>query len=245
MGALLATCVAVSLYLVWVLEIIKLRRLREWQLRRADPDTSEHDIDEAVDHEFGDRGVRPGLIGNCAANRTSAITRAEPLPFRKTRSTPGLTSEEVSRTVKTTYAISLRQPAYHARLRRRDAVTSPPCSHRTIDRRSRAVHLPPATSLEQPEVFQRPRVRAAPFTSTGATKCIRSTRPSWVTSSPQSAPAGPEIRAVKPQRPERPPSAPLRGSGGLPRAAWRAAWTTRWPAAPSSERRRSPKGSRR
>jgi UDP-GlcNAc:undecaprenyl-phosphate/decaprenyl-phosphate GlcNAc-1-phosphate transferase len=52
MAALLLTCVAVSLYLVWVLEIIKLRRLREWQLRRADPDTSEHDIDEAVDHEL-------------------------------------------------------------------------------------------------------------------------------------------------------------------------------------------------
>lgn len=52
MAALLLLCLAVSLYLVWVLEIIKLRRLREWQLRRADPDTSEHDIDEAVDHDF-------------------------------------------------------------------------------------------------------------------------------------------------------------------------------------------------
>lgn len=52
MGALLALCAAVSLYLIWVLEIIKLRRLREWQLRRADPDTSEHEIDEAVDHDI-------------------------------------------------------------------------------------------------------------------------------------------------------------------------------------------------
>ena len=52
MGALLLSCMAISLYLVWVLEIIKLRRLREWQLRRADPATSEHDIDEAVDHEL-------------------------------------------------------------------------------------------------------------------------------------------------------------------------------------------------
>ncbi|MDA0181493.1 undecaprenyl/decaprenyl-phosphate alpha-N-acetylglucosaminyl 1-phosphate transferase [Solirubrobacter phytolaccae] len=52
MAALLLLCVAVSLYLIWVLEIIKLRRLREWQLRRSDPDTSEHDIDEAVDHEL-------------------------------------------------------------------------------------------------------------------------------------------------------------------------------------------------
>lgn len=52
MGVLLLMCVAISLYLIWVLEIIKLRRLREWQLRRTDPDTSEHDIDEAVDHEL-------------------------------------------------------------------------------------------------------------------------------------------------------------------------------------------------
>jgi UDP-GlcNAc:undecaprenyl-phosphate/decaprenyl-phosphate GlcNAc-1-phosphate transferase len=52
MGALLALCVALSLYLIWVLEIIKFRRVREWQLRRADPDTSEHDIDEQVDHDL-------------------------------------------------------------------------------------------------------------------------------------------------------------------------------------------------
>ena len=52
MAALLALCVALSLYLIWVLEIIKLRRVREWQLRRADPDTSEHDIDEQVDHDL-------------------------------------------------------------------------------------------------------------------------------------------------------------------------------------------------
>ncbi|MDA0172057.1 undecaprenyl/decaprenyl-phosphate alpha-N-acetylglucosaminyl 1-phosphate transferase [Solirubrobacter taibaiensis] len=52
MGALLALCVALSLYLIWVLEIIKLRRVREWQLRRTDPDTSEHDIDERVDHDL-------------------------------------------------------------------------------------------------------------------------------------------------------------------------------------------------
>ena len=41
-----------SLYLVWVLEILKFRRVRAWQLRRADPDTSEHDIDEQVDREL-------------------------------------------------------------------------------------------------------------------------------------------------------------------------------------------------
>jgi UDP-GlcNAc:undecaprenyl-phosphate GlcNAc-1-phosphate transferase len=52
MGALLALGVAASIYLVYVLEILKLRRLRAWQLRRADPDTSEHEIDERVRREL-------------------------------------------------------------------------------------------------------------------------------------------------------------------------------------------------
>jgi UDP-GlcNAc:undecaprenyl-phosphate GlcNAc-1-phosphate transferase len=45
--ALLAT-----VYLVWVLEILKLRRLREWQLRRQDPDTSEHEIVERLEKDL-------------------------------------------------------------------------------------------------------------------------------------------------------------------------------------------------
>jgi UDP-GlcNAc:undecaprenyl-phosphate GlcNAc-1-phosphate transferase len=52
MAALLALGVAASVYLVWVLEILKLRRLRAWQLRRTDPDTSEHEIDEQVAKEL-------------------------------------------------------------------------------------------------------------------------------------------------------------------------------------------------
>jgi UDP-GlcNAc:undecaprenyl-phosphate GlcNAc-1-phosphate transferase len=52
MGALLAFGAATSVYLVWVLEILKLRRLRAWQIRRADPDTSEHEIDEALRREL-------------------------------------------------------------------------------------------------------------------------------------------------------------------------------------------------
>jgi UDP-GlcNAc:undecaprenyl-phosphate GlcNAc-1-phosphate transferase len=35
-----------------VLEILKLRRLRAWQLRRTDPATSEHEIDEEVEREL-------------------------------------------------------------------------------------------------------------------------------------------------------------------------------------------------
>ena len=52
MGGLLLIALAASVYLVWVLEILKLRRLRAWQLRRADPDTSEHEIDEQVQREL-------------------------------------------------------------------------------------------------------------------------------------------------------------------------------------------------
>jgi UDP-GlcNAc:undecaprenyl-phosphate/decaprenyl-phosphate GlcNAc-1-phosphate transferase len=40
--------IAASVYLVYVLEILKFRRLRARQLRKADPDTSEWEIDEEV-----------------------------------------------------------------------------------------------------------------------------------------------------------------------------------------------------
>jgi UDP-GlcNAc:undecaprenyl-phosphate/decaprenyl-phosphate GlcNAc-1-phosphate transferase len=54
--AALAACFVVALaasaYLVYVLEILKLRRLRAWQLRRTDPDTTEHDIDTQVEREL-------------------------------------------------------------------------------------------------------------------------------------------------------------------------------------------------
>jgi UDP-GlcNAc:undecaprenyl-phosphate GlcNAc-1-phosphate transferase len=52
MGGLLLLGVAASFYLVYVLEILKLRRLRAWQLRREDPDTTEHEIDERVEREL-------------------------------------------------------------------------------------------------------------------------------------------------------------------------------------------------
>jgi UDP-GlcNAc:undecaprenyl-phosphate GlcNAc-1-phosphate transferase len=52
MALLLLAGVAASVYLVYVLEIFKWRRVRAWQLRRADPDTSEHDIDAQVDREI-------------------------------------------------------------------------------------------------------------------------------------------------------------------------------------------------
>jgi UDP-GlcNAc:undecaprenyl-phosphate/decaprenyl-phosphate GlcNAc-1-phosphate transferase len=52
MAALLLIGLAASVYLVYVLEILKLRRLRAWQMRRADPATSEHEIDEEVQREL-------------------------------------------------------------------------------------------------------------------------------------------------------------------------------------------------
>ncbi len=52
MAALGLLVVAASVYLVIVLEILKLKRLRAWQLRRADPTTSEHEIVAQVEHEL-------------------------------------------------------------------------------------------------------------------------------------------------------------------------------------------------
>jgi UDP-GlcNAc:undecaprenyl-phosphate/decaprenyl-phosphate GlcNAc-1-phosphate transferase len=65
-AAAIAACfviaLAASAYLVYVLEILKLRRLRAWQLRRTDPDTTELEIDERVkrDLETGEFSAVPG-----------------------------------------------------------------------------------------------------------------------------------------------------------------------------------------
>ena len=52
MGALLLVGLGASVYLVYVLEILKLRRLRAWQLRKDDPDTSEHEIDTRLEEDL-------------------------------------------------------------------------------------------------------------------------------------------------------------------------------------------------
>jgi UDP-GlcNAc:undecaprenyl-phosphate GlcNAc-1-phosphate transferase len=52
MGACFLVAFAASVYLVYVLEIVKLRRLRAWQLRHMDPGTSEHEIDAEVEREL-------------------------------------------------------------------------------------------------------------------------------------------------------------------------------------------------
>jgi UDP-GlcNAc:undecaprenyl-phosphate GlcNAc-1-phosphate transferase len=52
MAACFIVALAASAYLIYVLEILKLRRLRAWQLRRTDPDTTEHEIDEDVERRL-------------------------------------------------------------------------------------------------------------------------------------------------------------------------------------------------
>jgi UDP-GlcNAc:undecaprenyl-phosphate GlcNAc-1-phosphate transferase len=45
-------CLAASVYLVYVLEILKFKGLRTIELRRADPGTSEHEIEEQVERDI-------------------------------------------------------------------------------------------------------------------------------------------------------------------------------------------------
>jgi UDP-GlcNAc:undecaprenyl-phosphate GlcNAc-1-phosphate transferase len=51
MVALGVAAIAASVYLVYVLEILKFKSFRVWELRRADPGTSEHEIEEQVERE--------------------------------------------------------------------------------------------------------------------------------------------------------------------------------------------------
>jgi UDP-GlcNAc:undecaprenyl-phosphate/decaprenyl-phosphate GlcNAc-1-phosphate transferase len=51
MGAILLIALAASVYLVYLLEILKFRGLRSIQLRHIDPEASEHEIDESVRRE--------------------------------------------------------------------------------------------------------------------------------------------------------------------------------------------------
>jgi UDP-GlcNAc:undecaprenyl-phosphate/decaprenyl-phosphate GlcNAc-1-phosphate transferase len=52
MAACFVIAIAASAYLVYVLEILKLRRLRAWQLRRTDPAATDQDIDDEVEREL-------------------------------------------------------------------------------------------------------------------------------------------------------------------------------------------------
>ncbi len=52
MGAILLFALIASIYLIYVLEIFKFKRLRMIQLRTVEPDTSEHDIAASVEKEI-------------------------------------------------------------------------------------------------------------------------------------------------------------------------------------------------
>jgi len=52
LGAVALLVAGASVYLVIVLEILKLKRLRAWQMRRADPDTTEHEIVAQVESDL-------------------------------------------------------------------------------------------------------------------------------------------------------------------------------------------------
>ncbi|MBB4664402.1 glycosyltransferase family 4 protein [Conexibacter arvalis] len=52
LGAVALFVAGASVYLVMVLEILKLKRLRAWQMRRADPTTTEHEIVAQVESDL-------------------------------------------------------------------------------------------------------------------------------------------------------------------------------------------------
>jgi UDP-GlcNAc:undecaprenyl-phosphate GlcNAc-1-phosphate transferase len=52
MIAIGVTALAASVYLVYVLEILKFKSWRSRELKHADPDTTEHEIDERVRHDI-------------------------------------------------------------------------------------------------------------------------------------------------------------------------------------------------
>ena len=51
MAAIVLVALAASIYLIYVLEILKFKNWRARELRRTDPTTSEHEIDERVQRE--------------------------------------------------------------------------------------------------------------------------------------------------------------------------------------------------
>ena len=87
MGGLLLAGLAASVYLVYVLEILKLRRLRAWQLRREDPDTSEHEIDERFEEDLETGRVHGASQVTRSADNRTTWARGAMYRHRSTRST--------------------------------------------------------------------------------------------------------------------------------------------------------------
>ena len=102
MAAIALIALAASIYLVYVLEILKFRHRRADELRSVDPTTTEHQIDESVRHDFetgefervrssGDAEGEPdgtavvhddGRLDDPGAGGTGVDARAQPEPSR-------------------------------------------------------------------------------------------------------------------------------------------------------------------
>jgi UDP-GlcNAc:undecaprenyl-phosphate GlcNAc-1-phosphate transferase len=52
LAAIILIAIGASLYLVYVLEILKFKGLRGRQMRDLEPDTTEHEIDQAVERDI-------------------------------------------------------------------------------------------------------------------------------------------------------------------------------------------------
>jgi UDP-GlcNAc:undecaprenyl-phosphate GlcNAc-1-phosphate transferase len=83
MIALGAVALAASVYLVYVLEILKFKSFRARELRQVDPDTSEHEIDQRVARE-----LETGEFERVAAEPAEAT----PAPRPRTASPPSAAS---------------------------------------------------------------------------------------------------------------------------------------------------------
>ena len=98
--ALAVLALAASVYLIYVLEIFKFKAIRTIELRRNDPDTSEHEIDARVAEdletdEFETRGIVPTPMENLD-RRPPRTPRRHGHDRRTTRASPagGLTRTE-------------------------------------------------------------------------------------------------------------------------------------------------------
>lgn len=81
LGAVALFVAGASVYLVIVLEILKLKRLRAWQMRRADPETTEHEIVAQVESDL-ETGEFAAVDGDEDGRPPEGPARPAPAPQR-------------------------------------------------------------------------------------------------------------------------------------------------------------------
>ena len=79
LGAVALFVVGASVYLVIVLEILKLKRLRAWQMRRTDPETTEHEIGAQVESDL-ETGEFAAVDGGSGGGSGGSGPQAPPAP---------------------------------------------------------------------------------------------------------------------------------------------------------------------